>query len=398
MDQHDPHSAPCDRVGLPSARSRWLHPGWLLAPRRLAFLLAMLWLLAQSPFLYLVVRHGGADDFAETLWVIVRHAPNQFLFLPLFLPFALFALWKQWEGLFELERRFPDDYARSRTWRAAPLLLLFGALPLALAIAAKESSLLQEPGPDSYHDWYQQSDWEGVREAAKLSRAIAKEDCFKLIAGEEKAGSASCASQIGARSPRSGLTLAEHLREPPDRVLLRLEALELASMLFSVALAFLGAGVAMRHKLSARVDPATGGQTFRYSAALREATSAVTKPTMLAALGFAMFVPMRAHNLAEVRSIVWSDTIHPYVMMAGVLLLLAFGAVARFGAGDSIVQQATESIVGAAAIVACLTLTIAPRFVASFMSDLNAQMIGCLVFVFGAFFWLVHSVVNAPPK
>lgn len=120
---------------------------------------------------------------------------------------------------------------------------------------------------------------------------------------------------------------------------------------------------------------------------------------MLIALGFAAFVPMRAHNLAEIESIVGpQETIRPPVIMLAILVLIGFAAIARFGAADTLTKQATESILGAGASLVVAAFALAPAQVGAFMHGLNVQTVACLLFGFGMLFWLVYSFVKAPAE
>ena len=257
---------------------------WAMSRLRIATwsAVALLIGIAQGPLIWLLFQGHDAD----TILAVFRHAPNQFVFLLIFFPAVAFVIKQIVVRLHSMSVEYPE----AENSRLIRLFVKRGfgyvlALVIGVVIAATDSL-------ETSADFYGKAP-EVVERAAQANARLA------TLEGPEDPEYPRLVDDLSAAyaAPDAGQTLGW---------------LEFAELLASAFVASL-IGVACLTSLRLRLL-AAGNE--RLKSDIRK----ISILLVLAALSFAPWCPLRAHNIGEIRAVLGSDylTTEPI----GILLLL----------------------------------------------------------------------------
>jgi hypothetical protein len=262
-------------------------------------ILLLLLLVANSPLFYILWLHDW-----KTVLRIIGHAPNQFLFLLVFWPAALWAAFKS----FNETMKIADDHLKLKEAAFWKILIKRGVLVassviIALSFAAVEYKFTP---PDFY-----QLKPNLAKKAASLNQSI----IVALATKAQDKASLQVHQQIIEENKQTLLAIYKSHGQV-DKILVVLEFLELAAVLFMVSIAiwtgFLN--LKMIRYANSNFLPAEAAQT------LKTRLIQIIPYSVVAILVYLFWPPLRLYNIYEIRKVfVDYQTIDPtfgYVVAA----------------------------------------------------------------------------------
>jgi hypothetical protein len=231
---------------------------------------------ANLPLLYiLATRHLGAKH----LFTLAAHAPNQFIFLPVFLPILGWQLGR----LYGLAKATPHLDVAARIGRLrVPLVHLLAIVSVLLAAIAALTDVEARP-----FDFYWMKESDSLRVALDANRVAASGGVFYTDSlrsefdGSEAPGFVAPSLREATLAVKRAYAWTD---AHADRTLILLEAIELTASLALGALVMLLTGYILWAMLNKD---------------LGDATKELSNRVVLCVLAGIAFCPLRAHNIRE---------------------------------------------------------------------------------------------------